>query len=74
MGVLMPNFIDRFTDKPMPPLFGLFLCYMLYGGVSWYQGLMLPSGEQTAFVLALVGGVVGFLKYYCDMLGKNGNS
>jgi membrane associated rhomboid family serine protease len=64
----MPSFLDRFTDRPLPPLFGLFLCFVLYGGVMWYQGLEAPSAEQTAYIGGLMAGVIGFIKYYCEML------
>lgn len=64
----MRNFIDRFADYPLPPLFGVFVCVMLWRGAEWYMSIPAPSAEQTGYIGGLVLAVMGFMKYYCEML------
>jgi hypothetical protein len=65
----MNDFLDRVKQYPLPPLFGLFLSWMLYRGLEWYYALETPSEWQTACIGGLVAGVIGFMKYYCELLG-----
>ena len=64
------NFFDRLKEHPLPPLFGVFLCFMLWRGSEWYMSMLAPTSEQTGYAGGLLLAVVGFLKYYCELLKK----
>ena len=68
----MTDFLSRLKDRPLPPLFGVFLCYLAWEAGEWYMGIPKPSVEQTGYASGLLVAVVGFLKYYCEMLKGSG--